>query len=333
MTKFFQKIGFVIFFLSLHFLGIAQSMAGVTGIPDTSYSNRSAANSIRKMHPDAKLEEAVRLFSVRESHDITYCQIGERKLQIDVFHPAFKRNEKKIAIMIVHGGGWRSGNKTQHHALAQKLATMGYVCFTPEYRLSTEALYPAAVHDLKAALRWIHKQADKYQVDTTKIAVMGFSAGGQLAALIGTTNGKKAFEGENCQLEFASDVQAIIDLDGTLSFVHPESGEGDDSKKTSAATYWFGYSKKENFQLWEQASPLTHVSKHTPPTLFINSSVDRMHAGRDDFMKALKENNIFTDVKTFDDAPHHFPMFEPWFTPMVQYIDQFLKTVFQPKNK
>jgi pectinesterase len=212
--------------------------------------------------------------------------------------------------------------------LAQRLTNLGYVCFTPEYRLSTEALYPAAVYDLKSALRWIRANAKSYNVDTNKVSVLGFSAGGELAAFLGVTNSNSKFEGRECNLKFSSAVNAIIDLDGTLSFVHPESGEGDDSKRTSAATYWFGYSKKENPKLWEEASPLTYISRNTPPTLFINSSVERMHAGRNDFIKVLNENNIYSEVKTFSDAPHSFPLFHPWFEPTVKYIDEFLKKVF-----
>ncbi|RYZ48029.1 MAG: alpha/beta hydrolase, partial [Chitinophagaceae bacterium] len=216
-----------------------------------------------------------------------------------------------------------------HYPLAQRLAALGYACFTPEYRLSTEALYPAAVHDLKAAVRWLHANAKTYDIDTAKIAVLGFSAGGELAAFLGSTNDMAAFEGKGCNERFSSNVDAVVDLDGTLSFVHPESGEGDDSKRISAATYWFGYGKKDALELWTEASPLTHVGKHTPPTLFINSSVDRMHAGRDDFMKVLREHNIHTDVKTFADAPHTFPLYEPWFSPTVKTVDDFLKKVFK----
>jgi pectinesterase len=329
-----QKAFFLCVAITCCFIANAQSTVGITNKPDTSYTNYSAYNSIRKQHPNAKLVSTTVLKSVKQKSDITYCSVGERKLLLDVFYPSAKTKEKRVAIMIIHGGGWRTGNRTQHYALAQRLADLGYVCFTPEYRLSTEALYPAAVYDLKAALRWIHKNAKKYKIDTAKISVMGFSAGGQLAALLGTTIGNKSFEGTGCYPDYSSDVQAIIDLDGTLSFVHPESGEGDDSKRTSAGTYWFGYSKKDNPMLWEEASPLAHVSKSTPPTLFINSSVVRMHAGRDDYMKVLKEAAIYTDVKTFEGAPHHFPFFEPWFEPMVRYVDEFLKKVFvSEKNK
>ena len=310
-----------------------QSKAGLTSIPDTSYTTYSAYISTKKTHPQIKVVPEFHFKSVKEERNITYCTLGERKLLLDAFYPSLNSKTKRAAIMIIHGGGWRSGNRSQHYPLAQRLADLGYVCFTPEYRLSTEALYPAAVYDLKSAVRWIRFNAKKYNVDTNKIAVLGFSAGGQLAALLGVTADNPKFEGTECNLKSLSSVKAIVDLDGTLSFIHPESGEGDDSKRTSAATYWFGYSKKENPKLWEEASPLTYVSKNTPPTIFINSSVDRMHAGRTDYLKVLDENHIYSEVKTFTDAPHSFPLFDPWFEPTVKYINEFLKKVFALKYK
>jgi pectinesterase len=204
---------------------------------------------------------------------------------------------------------------------------LGYVCYTPEYRLSTEALYPAAVHDLKSAVRWIRANAKKEQVDTSKIVALGFSAGGELAAFIGVTNDVSRFEGDGCNGKFSSAVSAIVDIDGTLSFVHPESGEGDDSRSTSAATYWFGYPKKDNPALWQDASPLAHAGNKTPPVLFLNSSVDRMHAGREDFIKILDQHGIYSEVHTFPGSPHAFCLFEPWFEPTVKYIHNFLTKV------
>lgn len=304
-----------------------QSNAGITDVPDTSFTVYKDYIKHKKNYPQIDIVEKFNLESIKEKNAITYCKIGDRKLLLDVFYPKQKTKQRRQAIMIIHGGGWRSGNKNQHHPLAERLAELGYVTFTPEYRLSTEALYPAAVHDLKSALRWIHANAKKYNVDRSKIAVLGFSAGGQLATLMGTTVGNSSFEGNSCNLNYSSSINAVINLDGILSFVHPESGEGDDSKKPSAATLWFGYPKKDNPQLWEDASPIKHVSKNTPPTLFINSSVDRMHAGRDDFIKILRKNNIYTEVKTFPDAPHSFPLFNPWFESTVKYIDEFLKAV------
>jgi pectinesterase len=213
--------------------------------------------------------------------------------------------------------------------LAQRLAARGYACFVAEYRLSTEALYPAAVHDLKAALRWMRANAKTYNIDTNRIATVGFSAGGQLSALMGNTGENPQFEGEIGANGHSTKVNAAVDIDGILAFIHPESGEGDDSRSTSAATYWFGFSKAENPDLWREGSALTHAGKQSPPTLFLNSGVDRMHAGREDYIKILRGYNIYTEVHTFPDSPHSFCLFEPWFSPTVKYIDAFLKKVFK----
>jgi pectinesterase len=310
------------------------SLAGVTGVADTSYTAFSDNAKTVKTYPFIRLVKDIRSKRVREKRNITYCQTGRRQLQLDAFFPVTKQVKKRPAILIIHGGGWRSGSRSLHHPLAQRLAALGYVCFTPEYRLSTEALYPAAVHDLKAALRWIHAHAGQFHIDTSKLAVAGHSAGGELAAFLGTTVGNPAFEGNFCHTDFSSNVQAVVDMDGTLSFAHPESGEGDDSKRTSAATYWFGYSKTEAPELWLQASPLTHVSKRTPPTLFINSSVERMHAGRTDYIRLLQKYGIYTEVREFENSPHSFPLYEPWFSTTVKYIDDFLQKVFgKPEKK
>jgi hypothetical protein len=83
----------------------------------------------------------------------------------------------------------------------------------------------------------------------------------------GATNNMTEFEGMGSIRNIQDLVNAVIDLDGTLAFIHPESGEGDDSKKTSSATYWFGYSKTENPDLWKQAAPLTHVGNIARPSV------------------------------------------------------------------
>ena len=330
-----KKVSVTIVFFMIVFYGLSQSTKGSTAKPDTSYTLYSAAASISKTNPEAKIVNEIHSSSIAEEKDIAYCYVGNRKLLLDAFylrkrdafHPKSKMNEQRIAIIIIHGGGWRAGNRTLHYPLAQRLAEMGYMCFTPEYRLSPEALYPAGVFDIKSAIRWVRRNAVKYNIDPNKIVVAGHSAGGELAAMMGATNDRKEFEGDGCDKTVSSKVNAVIDLDGLLVFIHAESGEGDDSKRISAATAWFGYSKTENPELWKHGSPLTHIGPHTPPTLFINSNAARMHAGRDDYIKILNEFNIYTEVKTFD-APHSFVLFEPWFTPMLQTMDAFLKKVF-----
>ena len=319
-------------FLLIFFIGkqsFSQSTKGITNVRDTSYSMTSAYLSTLKSYPNIKRPSEIIPPSVQGKKNIVYTTIKERSLVLNAFYPKEKAKKLRPVIIIIHGGGWRTGNRNQHLALAQHLADLGYVCFLPEYRLSTEALYPAAVHDLKAVIRWARANAKNYGADTNKVATLGFSAGGQLSALLGSTAHLPNFEGTEGNLQHSSKVNAVIDIDGILAFIHPDSGEGDDSQRTSAATYWFGYSKTENPQLWEQGSALTHAGKNTPPTLFLNSSVSRMHAGREDYRAKLARFSIYTEVHDFPDSPHGFCLFEPWFTPTVKYVDAFLKKVFE----
>lgn len=307
----------------------AQSLLGITGKADTSYTTFKAYTDIEKAFPNTSIDWVLdkSIASVAEERNITYATIGNRSLKLDTFFPKQKSIKSRPAILIIHGGGWRTGNRTQHIPLAQHLANLGYVCFTPEYRLSTEALYPAGVHDLKAALRWMRVNAKKYHLDTNKIAAVGFSAGGQLSALLGCTGDNPKLEGKVGMLGNSSKVNAVVDIDGILAFIHPDSGEGDDSKQTSAATYWFGYSKIENPDIWKEASALTYANAQTPPTLFINSREARMHAGRTDYITILDSYKIYSEVHTFPDSPHSFCLFNPWFEPTVKYIDDFLGKV------
>jgi acetyl esterase/lipase len=318
-----------LFLLTIVVNASGQSVAGITNKPDTSYSMYSAFVNSQKSNPETKMTGDMKSAAVSEKMDVTYCTTGSRKLKLDIFSPVKKAGVKATAIIIIHGGGWRTGNRTMHQPMARRLADLGYVCFTPEYRLSTEALFPAAIYDVKAAIRWVRSNARSYNIDTSKIVIMGFSAGGELAAFMGTTGNIPLFEGPGCNTQTKSDVDAIVDIDGTLSFVHPESGEGDESKRPSAGTLWFGYTKKQNPGLWTLASPLTFADEHTPATLFLNSSVARMHAGREDYIKILTENNIYSEVHTFDGSPHSFCLFDPWFEPTLKYIDEFLKKIFE----
>lgn len=207
--------------------------------------------------------------------------------------------------------------------MAQQIAAKGYVTVAVEYRLSLETTYPAAVYDIKASIRWLRANAAKYNLDKNKIAVHGVSAGGQLAALVGTTNNMKAFEGTEGNVHESSAVQAIIDIDGVLAFKHHESAEG------KVAAEWLGGTYEEKPDVWTDASALTHVGKTTPPILFINSSTPRFHAGRDDMIALLNGFKIYSEVYTLPDTPHPFWLFHPWFTQTVEYTVNFLNKIFK----
>ncbi|GAB4034360.1 alpha/beta hydrolase fold domain-containing protein [Spirosoma gilvum] len=328
MTQFFrQRIVFVL--VTWLVTTTAWAQLGPTGGRDTSFTVQKSYAQEKKHHPEITLADSTLPNGVRVVRNIAYSTpVANRKLLLDVYAPATTASKPLPAILMVHGGGWRSGDRSHNNVLAGQLAAKGFVAIPVEYRLSPEALYPAAVHDVKAAIRWMRANARTYNIDPKRIAILGFSAGGQLAALVGSTNKNPAFEEKKENAKYSSDVQAIVDIDGVLAFIHPESAEGNDSKSISAGTYWFGYSKAEKPELWQEASALNHIDKRTPPILFINSSVDRMHAGRDDLIAKLKPFGTYSEVHTFPNAPHTFMFFNPWFTPTLTYINDFLYKVW-----
>jgi acetyl esterase/lipase len=287
---------------------------------DTSYTVKSVYNKILKQYPDVSLVQPGKYETVNEKKEIVYKKIKDRKLHLDAY---YNNNLLNPAVVIIHGGGWKSGNKSQMETFAIELASKGYSCFNIEYRLSPEAKYPAAIFDIKKAIWYIKKNARKFNTDTAKIAILGCSSGGQMAALIGTTNGNSDFEDNDKRAKISSKVNAMVDIDGILAFKHPESKEG------VAASLWLGGNYEEIPTIWQQASPLTHTDNNTPPALYINSSIDRFHAGRDDMIAILNKNGIYNEVRTIKNSPHSFWFFNPWFEDTIQYTTQFLDKVFK----
>ena len=288
---------------------------------DTSYTVNSSFLKYKKKFPAIEIVKPKRFKNVTEKATITYKTLENRNLYLDAF---INDSDKNPAVILVHGGGWKSGNKSHMKPLAQVIASKGYSCFVIEYRLSDEAKYPAAIFDVKKAIQFIKENAKEFHVDSTKIAILGASSGAQMATLIGTTNNNLKFE-ENHQNQVSSTVNAIINLDGILAFKHPESKEG------KVASLWLGGTFNEKPTVWQEASALTHVDEKTPPILFINSQYERFHAGRDDMIKILDKNNIYNQVETFPNSPHTFWLFHPYFNKTVHYITKFLDKTL--KNK
>ena len=288
---------------------------------DTSYTIKSTYNKLIKKHPFITIPQKQNNTTVTEIKEIIYNNDKNRALHFDAFFNT--KQKQNPAVIMIHGGGWRSGNKNQMHDMARAIASKGYSCFAIEYRLSLEAKYPEGIYDIKNAIKFIKDNAIKFNVDPDKIAVLGCSSGGQMAALIGTTNDVLDFEDKSFKSKSSSKVNAIIDVDGVLAFRHPESSEGD------MASFWLGGTYDEKPENWKNASALNHTDKSSPPILFINSSFARFHAGRDDMIAILNQYKIYNEVKIIQNSPHSFWFFEPWFTETVVYTTQFLDKIFK----
>ena len=218
---------------------------------------------------------------IREPH-IQYTHVDERRkrrLTLDLYRPA-KTEGVRPAIVMFYGGGWMNGRPGQLTALAQALVERGYVCVVPQYRLSGEKPFPAAVHDCKAAIRWTRKNAKRYSIDPRRIATMGGSAGGHLAGFMAASNGVKQFEGEGDHHGVSSDVQAAVVMCGAMNFLESfivdrlEKAAGT-LRSDAVIDFMGGALPRQKTGIYREASPVTHVSKRTPPMLFIDGELDK----------------------------------------------------------
>jgi pectinesterase len=320
-------------FICCGLVNLQAQIISITNKPDTSFTVYSAFQKIYKKYPDARIVGLKNYPDVASSKDVVYLRLKSRELHADVFYPNNKQLKQAPGIVLIHGGGWRSGNKIQQDPMAEELAHHGYVAMSVEYRLSTEALYPAAVLDVKSAIKWLRSRAKHYHLNKDRIAILGCSSGGQMAALIGATNGKMNFTKQGIQ-DQSDSVQAIIDIDGILDFTNVDSYKFDtDPKKPSAAAYWFNGTYKDKPDVWKEGSAITYAGANTPPILFINSILPHYHAGRDEMIRILDSYKVYHQEFTIPDTPHPFWLFYPWYDTMMDYILSFLTMTINISQK
>ncbi len=267
---------------------------------------------------------------VSVSFGVEYTRIGsERKLFMDIYSPAERSGKKMTPVVFVHGGGWNTGDRKLDMPMAMRLAEAGMCAFCVEYRKSGEAQYPAALVDINTALSWIEAHADSLGVDMNKLTVIGASAGGQMAALLGASNGTTARFLPT--LGFVPPrINLVVDIDGVLAFIHPDSSEGQDKPgKVSCATQWLGKPMAQDSALWWDASAVTHVGAWSARRfVFINSSQKRFSAGQADMIELLRKYGKQTAEHKTEDTPHTFWLFEPWAEDVAKLIISEIEKTF-----
>ncbi len=206
---------------------------------------------------------------------VDYATFGDRKLAMEVFVP--EGEGPFPGVLLVHGGGWIGGNRQAFEPFAIALAKRGYVVGNIEYRLATEAKFPGAVLDCKAAVRWLRAHADQYGYDAGRVGVCGTSAGGHLALLLGTGGGVEALEGEvGDHPEESSRVQAIVDYYGASDFILRSRTQPAKTEKPGGSAYGLlGGSAREQPEKAKLASAAWQVTEDDPPLLILHGEKDR----------------------------------------------------------
>ncbi len=219
-------------------------------------------------------QASVRAADVVKQVDITYATVNGQTLQLDLHMPAKSATAPKL-IVWVHGGAWRAGSKNDMPLGA--LIPDGYAIASVDYRLSPVARFPAQVHDIKAAIRFLRAKQSHYGLDARQVSIAGSSAGGHLAALVGVTNGHAELEGKVGEhLDQSSSVQAIIDLFGPTNFdtILTQSTPHGLSVRVPALQLLLGGQPVDVPELAKLASPVAHVDDKDPPLLLIHGDQD-----------------------------------------------------------
>ncbi|ACT60296.1 alpha/beta hydrolase [Hirschia baltica] len=253
--------------------------------------------------------------------DLAYKQTDQRTLHADIFRPSSEINNGG-ALLLVHGGGWRSGNKSHFYALANLLSARGYTVILPEYRLSIETPYPAGLLDINDAIHWAKQNCAQLGFNADKMAIGGASSGGHMASLIAYTSNSDIYKSKP---DLDTSLVGLIDLDGVLDLTDPLAIKYENRmKEKSGLGLWFGGSMENKLTEWTQASPLEHIDANSPPTLIISSGQTRFTTGHQKVQEKLDKLDIANDFSSYDDILHTFWLFEPYASDVAKKIDQFL---------
>lgn len=210
---------------------------------------------------------------MKHHEDLVYAEVDGRALHLDLYLPDAVLDPVPLLVW-VHGGAWRMGSKA--HPRALRLLSNGYAVASVEYRLSQEAIFPAQIHDCKAAVRWLRAHAEDYGFDPSRIGAWGGSAGGHLVALLGTSAADADLEGELGNPEQSSRVQAVCDWYGPSDFLRMNDvrGQMDHDAADSPESQLIGAPIQDNPHLVANANPITYLSADAPPFLLMHGTAD-----------------------------------------------------------
>jgi acetyl esterase/lipase len=211
--------------------------------------------------------------AVEVRRDVPYATPPEGPLSLDLYGPAAPTGgsrARRAAVVLLHGGGWRDGDKRDLIRYGLALAERGFVCAVPDYRSSREATFPAQVRDAKAAVRWLRANAAAAGVDASRVGAFGVDAGAHLAVLAALTPDDPAFRPAPETLEVGAEttdaLAAVVGVAGLYTFEHAPGRE--------TLTALLGGTRAEVPEAYERASPSTHLDGDAPPTLLLHGEED-----------------------------------------------------------
>ncbi len=224
---------------------------------------------------------------------IVYAKVGDRELLMDVYFP--KGDGNYPAVLVVHGGAWRSGNRKQLAGYARSLAQMGMVSFAIDYRLAPQHKWPAQIEDCRSAVKWIRQHGSEYKANPKRLGAIGYSAGGHLVSLLATSGEAPSKKNGNVDTR----LQAVVAGGAPTDFLEfPDNGRW--------ARYLMGGDLSTVPAKFKSASPTVFLDKNDPPIFFFNGTSDQLVPLRwtKSLHDAMKKTGVKTEMHTVKGAGH-----------------------------
>ena len=257
--------------------------------------------------------------------DLNYAGDDMEYHRLDIYLPEVNKSSYHT-IIVIYGSAWFSNNMKQvaFQTLGKPLLENGFAVVTVNHRSSRDAIFPAQIHDIKAAIRFIRANADKYQIDTSFIGITGYSSGGHLSTLAGTAGSVKQFtvNSANAQIEgstgdyttYSSSVDAVVDWFGPTDFQIMDScigGEGHDAPDSPESSL-IGGPIQENSDKCALANPITYVDSNDPPFLIFHGDADPLvpYCQSEKLFEALQKMNVPSRFVLVPGAKHGPGLFE-----------------------
>lgn len=246
--------------------------------------------------------------------NLAYAGTANPRQMLDLYLPRERTAGARLPVVVYfHGGGWVGGSKASGKATLTPWVTAGgYAGAAVNYRLAGEAPWPAQIHDAKAAIRWLRANADRLGLDANRIAVVGTSAGGTLATLLGTSGGDPALEGsvgEHGGVD--SRVTCVLNRFGRLNFLAEPAARSAPAQAEALAgrlRQLFGGALAERTELARAASPLTYLGAEDPPILTVHGTADGVVpiAQAEEFDAAARRLGARHELVRVEGAGHGF---------------------------
>lgn len=260
---------------------------------------------------------------VKAHRDLEYVEKGHGRNKLDIYQP---KSDRALPVVVwIHGGAWQAGSK--ENCPAMFLTEKGYAVVSINYRLSQHAVFPAQIEDCKAALRWLRANAKTYNLNPEHIGVWGSSAGGHLAALLGTSGEVEALEGKGGNAKQSSRVQCVVDYFGPTDFT--KMG-GNHDKAGSPESNLIGGAVSSNADKAKKANPIVYITKDDPPFLIVHGDKDTtVPFNQSELLAAdLKSAGVQVELVPLKGAGHGGPDF--FAAPGKKRVEEFFGKHLKP---